>query len=186
MGNCIATIFNIALGILNTILIVKNSSIQKKQSQFTALTTIYSQIQNSINTLFTETDKGNICIKGIFGLERLRKTINNESSIGYSKINILCSKLREIDANIKLFYKTNFESSIDKGNKFMFYQLIEPVTNQIILFYELVTNDQISIAAEGAEYTEGDEKTEEEYLQERVKKELEQLREFQKIYIIQQ
>ena len=44
-----------------------------------------------------------------------------------------------------MFCKTNFESSIEKNSKLVFYKLIEPSINQIILFYELITKDNISI-----------------------------------------
>ena len=145
MENCIGTIINIVLGLLNIILLVKNTCIQKKQGQFASLVNIYTQIQNSANTLSVKLSNNDICIKGIFGLEILDKRIYEENKIDCSEIKILCSKLKEVNTNIELFCKTNFEASIEKNSKLVFYKLIEPSINQIILFYELITKDNISI-----------------------------------------
>lgn len=145
MENCIGTIINIVLGLLNIILLVKNTCIQKKQGQFASLVNIYTQIQNSANTLSVKLSNNDICIKGIFGLEILDKRFYKENKIDCSEIKILCSKLKEINTNIELFCKTNFESSIEKNSKLVFYKLIEPSINQLILFYELITKDNISI-----------------------------------------
>ena len=96
MENCIGTIINIVLGLLNIILLVKNTCIQKKQGQFASLVNIYTQIQNSANTLSVKLSNNDICIKGIFGLEILDKRIYEENKIDCSEIKILCSKLKKL------------------------------------------------------------------------------------------
>lgn len=186
MESCIVTIINIVLGILNILLLVRNTCIQKKQGQFASLVNIYTQIQNSINTLSVKLSNNDICIKGIFGLEILDKRIYEENRIDCSEIKILCSKLGEIGTNIELLCKTNFESSIEKNSKLVFYKLIEPNINQIISFYELITRENISVNSNINQMggTDESDKSAIEYLQSEIKEQEEKLRMTKEKYTI--
>jgi len=185
MGNWIMGGINLILGILNIILILKNTCIQKRQGQFTSLIHVYAQIQNSINTLSTKLSNG-VCIKGIFGLEILDKRLYAGNGIDYSEIQMLCSKLKKINANIELFCKTNYESSIEKDSKLVFYKLVEQDINQIIQFYELIIGENILIHPNIHQVggTDEDDKSCTENLRQETEQQKNKLEEIQKKYCV--